>query len=736
MLNMSDAHTHTRVHNALLAIDGLSTSFHTGRGILKAVDGVSFHVEQGEILGLVGESGCGKSVTAHSILRLYDEKQQVSYGGKIFFNGRDILNIPYRQMRQYRGQEIAMVFQESSLNPVFTAGDQIAESIRIHRHMKKAETQAQVLDLLDMVGIPDPAKRIHQFPHELSGGMRQRIMLAIALACSPRLLIADEPTTALDVTIQAQIMSLILDLNKRLNMGVILITHDLSVVAETCGRVAVMYLGQIVEEAPATELFGTPQHPYTQGLLKSIPRINGSKDEKLSVIPGAVPLPDAVPPGCRFADRCPYAESRCREETQELRELGSSHKARCWRAAGLHQAWRRIGPNPSKGFRPILAKDSVQSWQRIQSNPGKGFSPILAQDSAPSWRGIPPNTGAELILDVRDLVKYFPLRNTLGRVINQVKAVDGISLSLYRGETYGLVGETGCGKSTLGRTIIRLLDPTSGSVMFDKRDITSFAEKELRPIRRNMQMVFQDPVASLNPRIRVGDMLLEVLKIHKIGKDSGDRIALVLEIMDKVGLRAEHFYRYPHEFSGGQQQRIGLARALILSPRLVICDEPVSALDVSIRSQIINLLLDLQKQGELTYLFIAHDISVVKYISDRIGVMYLGRLVETAPRDELFSAPLHPYTQALLSSVPEPDPRVRKERAALTGDLPSPINPPAGCAFHTRCPKALPVCARLRPVMGGLTADKGLGGSGHGVACHLYNCIRSTQASSSLGTPW
>ncbi|AEF83843.1 oligopeptide transport ATP-binding protein OppD [Treponema primitia ZAS-2] len=321
---------------ALLSIDELSTSFHTERGILKAVDGVSFTVEQGEILGLVGESGCGKSVTSQSILRLYDEKRQVQYSGKILFQGRDILNIPRRQMREYRGQEIAMVFQDamSSLNPVFSVGDQIAESLIIHRHMKKAEAREQVLELLGMVGIPDPVKRISQFPHELSGGMRQRIMIAIALACGPRLLIADEPTTALDVTIQAQIMDLIVGLNKKLNMGVVLITHDLAVVAETCRRVVVMYLGQIVEEALVDELFDNPRHPYTQGLLKSIPRLSGSRDEKLYMIPGTVPLLDQIPSGCRFADRCLYAENRCREESQALQEISSSHKARCWKTAG------------------------------------------------------------------------------------------------------------------------------------------------------------------------------------------------------------------------------------------------------------------------------------------------------------------------------------------------------------------------------------------------------------------
>jgi peptide/nickel transport system ATP-binding protein/oligopeptide transport system ATP-binding protein len=321
----------------------------------------------------------------------------------------------------------------------------------------------------------------------------------------------------------------------------------------------------------------------------------------------------------------------------------------------------------------------------------------------------------EVILDVIEVVKHFPIKNAFGKVINQVKAVDGISLSLYKGETFGLVGETGCGKSTLGRTIIRLQQPTSGIVMFNKQDITSLPEKDMEPIRRNMQMVFQDPYTSLNPRIRIGDMLLEVLEIHKIGRDKAERMARAMEIMDQVGLRTEHFYRYPHEFSGGQRQRIGLARALILNPKLIICDEPVSALDVSIQSQVINLLIDLQKQHDLSYLFIAHDLSVVKYISDRIAVMYLGHLAELAPTNELFDTPLHPYTQALLSAVPEPDPHQKKQRINLEGDLPSPLNPPQGCVFHTRCPKALPVCSRVPPPF------KSPDNTEHKVACHLYN---------------
>jgi peptide/nickel transport system ATP-binding protein/oligopeptide transport system ATP-binding protein len=323
----------------------------------------------------------------------------------------------------------------------------------------------------------------------------------------------------------------------------------------------------------------------------------------------------------------------------------------------------------------------------------------------------------EAVLLAGDITKYFPVRNAFGRVVNRVKAVDGVTLTLYRGETYGLVGETGCGKSTLGRSLIRLQNPTSGTVIFNKQDITALNENELQPFRRDMQMVFQDPYTSLNPRIRVGDMLLEALAIHKTGRNTYERIAIAMEIMDKVGLRTEHFYRYPHEFSGGQRQRIGLARALILNPKLIICDEPVSALDVSIQSQIINLLLDLQKQFSLTYLFIAHDISVVKYISDRVGVMYLGRLVETAPTEELFNHTLHPYTQALLSAVPEPDPRLRKKKIALQGDPPSPLNPPPGCVFHPRCPKAMPFCSRLNPV---LKAERD-GYPEHTVACHLYN---------------
>jgi peptide/nickel transport system ATP-binding protein/oligopeptide transport system ATP-binding protein len=330
----------------------------------------------------------------------------------------------------------------------------------------------------------------------------------------------------------------------------------------------------------------------------------------------------------------------------------------------------------------------------------------------PGGGGIP-----EALLLAGNITKYFPIRNALGKIVNQVKAVDGVTLTLYKGETYGLVGETGCGKSTLGRALIRLQNPSSGTIIFNRQDITDLNEQELQPFRRDMQMVFQDPYTSLNPRIRVGDMLLEVLTIHRIGRNTYERIALAMEIMDKVGLRTEHFYRYPHEFSGGQRQRIGLARALILNPKLIICDEPVSALDVSIQSQIINLLLDLQQQFGLTYLFIAHDISVVKYISDRVGVMYLGRLVETAPTEELFTRTLHPYTQALLSAVPEPDPHLRKEKITLSGDLPSPLNPPPGCVFHTRCPRAMPFCARLNPVL----KSEGDDHPEHAVACHLYN---------------
>ena len=598
----------------------------------------------------------------------------------------DLTAAPEAVMREIRGGDMGMIFQDpmTSLNPAITVGEQIAESLRLHRYGRKRSDSwingireilpqlgngmdeavlADTIDMLEQVGIPDPATRVDDYPHEFSGGMRQRVLVAIALACRPKLLIADEPTTALDVTIQAQILDLIDGLQDELGMAVLFITHDLGVVAEVCDRVAVMYAGEIVEEGPVEEIFRDPSHPYTYALLESIPRENV---ERLTPIEGSVPSLVDMPDGCHFAPRCPWAEPECRHgEIPYLQHGpdGVDHRSKC----------------------------ILQTFER--SEYGAETAGVAASESTRT---------DERLLSVEGLTKHFSqaedlLDEYLGREQSPIRAVDGVSFDVYEGETLGLVGESGCGKSTTGRTLLRLLEPTDGRVVFAGENLADLDKSGLRRKRRDMQMIFQDPLSSLDPRMTVGKTIAEPLTIHDLpesppsdGSRRDQRRERVLELMDAVGLDPDQFDRYPHELSGGQRQRVGIARALAVDPDFIVCDEPVSALDVSVQAQIINLLEDLQREFGLTYLFIAHDLSVVRHICDRVAVMYLGEIVEVAETADLFADPRHPYTRSLLSAIPEPDPTVTADRVVLEGDVPDPANPPSGCRFRTRCPSVIP----------------------------------------------
>ncbi len=701
----------------VLEVEDLRTWFHTGDGIVRAVDGVSFHVRPGETVGIVGESGCGKSVTALSVMRLIPEPPgRIEAGSRIAFRTdrgmEDLAKASDSRMRTIRGNEIGMVFQEpmTSLNPVFRVGDQIGESLRKHRGMDGREARERATELLHLVGIPAPRQRVDEYPHQLSGGMRQRAMIAMALACDPRLLIADEPTTALDVTIQAQILALLRRLQEELGMAVMLITHDMGVVAEMCDRIVVMYAGQVVEQGPVDELFHDPRHPYTEGLLRSIPHL-GRKGHRLAVIPGLVPSATAWPEGCRFQDRCPFAwEEKC-SQAPPLFQVGDGRECRCWLLEAPERKAEALAEG--RGF-------------RMEATLGEGGQAEGTPEDGPEPRDAPAEE--EAILEVRDLKTHFPVRGgtLLGRSKGIVRAVDGVSFDLWKGETLGLVGESGCGKTTTGRSILNLVTPTAGSVRFRGEEVLEMKRRELRRLRRRMQIVFQDPFSSLNPRMTVDDALREVLRTHGLARGEA-ATRRIRELLDRVGLRPEQATRYPHEFSGGQRQRIGVARALAVEPELIVCDEPVSALDVSVQAQVINLLKELQTDLGLTYLFIAHDLSVVRHISDRVAVMYLGRIVELADVETLYANPLMPYTQALLSAVPVPDPRSRPTRVLLEGDVPSPTDPPSGCPFHPRCPNPLKdvECTRVVPPL----EDKG---GGQLVACIKVPAGKDGKAASSV----
>ncbi|GAA2087282.1 ABC transporter ATP-binding protein [Kitasatospora saccharophila] len=654
-----------------------------------AVRGVDLDLHRGETLGLVGESGSGKSVTALAVLGLLPATART--GGSVRLDGRELLGLPARQLAAVRGRRIAMVFQDplSAFTPVHRIGDQIAEAVRIHQDVGRAAARKRAADLLDLVGIPDPARALDAFPHEFSGGMRQRAVIAMAVANEPDVLLADEPTTALDVTIQAQVLDVLRTARRESGAALLLVSHDLGVIAGSADRVAVMYAGRIVETAPVDELFAAPRHPYTLGLIGAVPRLDG-RGGPLVPIPGRPPAAgEPAGPGCAFADRCPLAEDRCRTAEPPLAGTGG-HRAACVRAD--HLAATR--PAPAEVY-PVPAP------------PAAVPRPRAARDS---------------VLAVRGLTRSFPRRRggLLRRRAGEVHAVDGVDLDIRRGETLGLVGESGSGKSTTLYEILRLAAPQGGRIELLGQDTAALDRAAVRRLRSRVQIVFQDPAASLDPRMPVGDVLAEPLLARRTPKAEARR--RVPELLRQVGLDPAHADRYPHEFSGGQRQRISIARALAVRPDLLVLDEPVSALDVSVQAGVLNLLQRLKAELGLAYLFVSHDLSVVRHLADRVAVMYLGRTVETGAAEEVFTRPRHPYTRALLAAVPLPDPAAERARPRLllAGDPPSPAERHPGCPFRARCPvhAALAPERRERCATEAPAARPAAPGTDHTAACH------------------
>ncbi|GAA3531324.1 ABC transporter ATP-binding protein [Amycolatopsis ultiminotia] len=685
----------------VLEVSDLDVSFPSESGRVHAVRGLSYQVAAGEVLGIVGESGSGKSVSSLAVMGLLPPQARVS--GSIRFQGSELIGKSDTDLSKIRGKKISMVFQDplSALTPVYTVGAQIAEALRVHAKgsMSKQEANKRAVELLDLVGIPNAAQRAKAFPHEFSGGMRQRAVIAIAIANDPDLIIADEPTTALDVTVQAQVLEVLKTAQEVTGAGIVIITHDLGVVAGFADRLMVMYAGRAVEQGPVETIYAQPRMPYTLGLLGSIPRVDAQEKQPLVPIEGQPPSLVDLPPGCPFSPRCPLAIDACREAEPELLTIApgnphapvdTTHRAACIRTEELAR--------PDAGAAEVYGAEVIEE------------APVASV----------PRAERTTVLDVRELEKHYSVTKgaVLKRKVGDVRAVDGISFDIVEGETLGLVGESGCGKSTTLMEILELAAPSAGSVAVLGKNVAKLGGKDRKAIRRDLQVVFQDPMAALDPRLPIGDVIAEPMVVHGYGKAHIEQ--RVPELLGLVGLRAEHAERYPAEFSGGQRQRVGIARALALEPKLIVLDEPVSALDVSIQAGVINLLDELKAKLGLSYLFVAHDLSVVRHIADRVAVMYLGKIVEIGDVRTVFEIPQHPYTQALLSAIPIPDPARERERGRiiLTGDLPSPANPPSGCRFRTRCfvfaqlsEKDKQKCIDVEPPRESRAED-------HDVACH------------------
>nr|WP_077613444.1 ABC transporter ATP-binding protein [Clostridium sp. Marseille-P2415] len=670
----------------LLEVKNIQTCFLTDGSKVRAVDGVSLCLDRGEIIGIVGESGSGKSVTMMSVLQLIGAPGKIE-GGEALLEGMEKNLLDYEadstQMRDVRGGRISMIFQEpmTSLNPVLTIGYQIQENIMLHLKLDKEEARKRTIEMLKMVKIPDAEQRFGYYPQQFSGGMRQRIMIAMAMSSKPDILIADEATTALDVTTQAQLLEMIREIAKETNTAVIIVTHNLGIVARFSERIYVMYSGNVMETADTVNIFKDPRHPYTRSLLRAIPRLDDSKERVLIPIDGLPPNPALRPDYCPFYDRCEYHMEKCRKSSKpELKETQKGHWAACC----------------------LTGEELEAKEEEIRNKP---------QKEAPVRK-----LSEERCLEVRNVRKYFPIyKGMMRKKAGEVKAIEEITFHVRKGETLGIVGESGCGKTTMARCIMRVYKPEEGEILFDGTDLVPLSDKQLKPYRSRIAMIFQDPFSSLDPRQTAGAIVGESLKLSKKYKDRKQYEERVNELFRIVGLDPSLKDRVPHEFSGGQRQRIGIARALSSEPDLIICDEPISALDVSIQAQIINLLEELQAKLGVSYLFIAHDLAVVKHISDRILVMYLGRVVEIAECEELYNNTLHPYTKALLSAVPVADPVVEagRDRVPIQGEVPSIVNRPRGCPFHDRCNDATERCRNEIPKLKEA-------GNGHEVACFLY----------------
>ena len=632
----------------LLKVENLKTYFNVGIDkIARAVDGVSFDIEKGKTLAIVGESGCGKTQTAFSIIRLI-ASNGFHPSGKIQFNNKNLSELSELEMQSIRGNDISMIFQEpmTSLNPLYRIGNQLEEPLSQHRKIVKGPARKLAIELLDQVGIPDPHKRVDCFPHELSGGMKQRVMIAMALACKPKLLIADEPTTALDVTIQAQVLKLMSDLQKETGMAILLITHDMGIVNQIADDICIMYAGRVAEKGSRDSILKDMAHPYTRHLMDSIPRINDT-GYLLNTIPGMVPGATDYGVGCLFAERCSQVMDICKKVDSPEHLIKSNHSAFCH----LYEH--------GKLTNEFTKPNRIKSPKRLIKD--------------------------ESILSIKALRTWFPVRKGVFlRTTNYVKAVDNVDLEIQKGATLALVGESGCGKTTLGESILRLTRESRGEVFFNGLNLMSLNNTELKKIRNQIQIVFQDPMGSLSPRMTVETIVGEGLKEHHKNINEIDLRKKIENILNEVGLPKTILDRYPHEFSGGQRQRIAIARALILEPSFLVLDEPTSALDVSVQAQVLNLFKELQAKRNLTYLFITHNLNVVRYMADKVAIMYLGKIVEYGSTIEIFQDPKHPYTKTLLAAIL--DIEDRKAFQLIKGDVPSPLNPPTGCHFHPRCP--------------------------------------------------
>jgi peptide/nickel transport system ATP-binding protein len=670
----------------------LEIKYHTRQATLTAVRNVNFAVGRAQIVGLVGESGCGKSTIASAVMRLLPPNGEISHG-EMLFNGRDLLRMNEDEMRQVRGRDISMIFQDPmcSLNPVFSVEQQMVDAILAHppnnQPISRGDARERAVSMLNRVGIPDAAQRIRNFPHQFSGGMLQRIMIATALQSNPCLLIADEPTSALDVTLEAQITGLIRELRDELQTSILYITHDLGIVAQICDQVVVLYAGNVVETGDIFNVFKNPLHPYTRALLRSHPS-HQTRAVRLITIRGRVPSLKDLPVGCKFSPRCDLAEEICFKQ-EPLQSQVDKQSVLCH---AYQPDWK--GKSPASLYE--------QASQPVQ--------PSVTRDK-------PGQAGAEQVVHTEKVkVHYKDTVGWLGKLLGEkqglVRAVDGVDVAVFCGESLALVGESGCGKTTLGRTILRLEQPTSGNISVDGNNITCLPLSKIRPLRAHMQMIFQDPISSLSPRKTVAGLLLEPFKIHNIPVDKTTKVD---ELLEMVGLSSEQADKYPHQLSGGQARRVGIARALALQPSVLIADEPTAGLDVSVAAGILNLMKDLRERFNLTYILITHNLNIISFIADRVAVMYLGKLVEVGETSALITQPKHPYTEALMSAVALPDPELRemRKRIVLEGEIPSPRNPPSGCPFHPRCRYRDERCVTDPPALGEYPDAT------HLVACHF-----------------